>query len=565
MSGSPISSPMKTRYSGFAEKKASPLISSYPEKKTIPPVPSPKIASPLISEKKTIPPVPSPKIASLLISEKKTSPGMTGSPLRTNYSKLADKKPTSPDSSPLRTNYSKFADKNPSSPLRTNYSKIEDKKPSPLIKSENPVESSSTASKWTDKKPSPGMTGSPESSPLKTSYSQLNPLSRRQSPEMSSPLVKHHFARTRQQTGSVMSGSPKKTSSKKTYPLFTPKRESPPGLITPQSSPRKVSSKAISPTLRSYFMESTPLRLNTLEESNPASPPARNYFLDSTPLNPIVSKIRPPTVPKNSVALIIDPQNDFFPALQSVYRKAGSVAVPGADADINRYINFLGKHPDVKHIVVSLDTHQHDDIGHPGFWIDDYGKHPKPFTVITAEEIENEKWSPLKSKSAPYALKYAKKLEQNTGHNITIWPYHAIKNLEGHEVVQELRDFLSDWEKKKDHTVEYVEKGNNPYTQFYSLFQAGVPLKSDPSTELNLELINRLKGFDKVYIGGVALSHCVNHSVRDLVDNWPHQRKDSLVLLTDTSSPMPGFERRAEDFIRFAKNEGLTVGTTEDY
>ena len=266
----------------------------------------------------------------------------------------------------------------------------------------------------------------------------------------------------------------------------------------------------------------------------------------------------------SSVALIIDPQNDFFPASQSASRKKGSMAIQGANSDIRRYIDFIKSHPDIKHIVVSQDTHSHYDIGHPGFWVNDYGKHPEPFTVITVDDIESEKWQPLKRKSAAYILKYAKKLAQNNHHKITIWPYHGIKTQPGHRVVKELKDFLEVWEGEDHHTVEYLEKGSNPYTEFYSLFRADVPLKSDPSTELNRTLVNKLKGFDKLYIGGESLSHCVNYSVRDIIANWPDRRRAIIVFLKDTSSPIAGFEDDAADFLKFAKDSGITVTTTQE-
>lgn len=59
---------------------------------------------------------------------------------------------------------------------------------------------------------------------------------------------------------------------------------------------------------------------------------------------------------------------------------------------------------------------------------------------------------------------------------------------------------------------------------------------------LNQSLINVLKHADKVVICGEALSHCVNYTVRDLVDAWPAERIQDLVLLTDCASSVPGFE-----------------------
>ena len=63
---------------------------------------------------------------------------------------------------------------------------------------------------------------------------------------------------------------------------------------------------------------------------------------------------------------------------------------------------------------------------------------------------------------------------------------------------------------------------------------------------LNQSLINVLKHADKVAICGEAISHCVNYTVRDLVDAWPKERLSDLIILADCASPVPGFEAAGE-------------------
>ena len=55
-----------------------------------------------------------------------------------------------------------------------------------------------------------------------------------------------------------------------------------------------------------------------------------------------------------------------------------------------------------------------------------------------------------------------------------------------------------------------------------------------------------LKLADKVIVCGEAISHCVNYTVRDLVAAWPMDRRQDLVILTDCSSPVPGYEKIGE-------------------
>jgi len=63
---------------------------------------------------------------------------------------------------------------------------------------------------------------------------------------------------------------------------------------------------------------------------------------------------------------------------------------------------------------------------------------------------------------------------------------------------------------------------------------------------LNTALIKSLQRTGKLVIVGEALSHCVNFTVRDLVDAWPADRLSDLIILTDCSSPVAGYEAQAE-------------------
>ena len=85
--------------------------------------------------------------------------------------------------------------------------------------------------------------------------------------------------------------------------------------------------------------------------------------------------------------LIIDPQNDFCDP-------RGSLCVPGADADIKRLARMIdrlkGKLDDIH---VTLDSHRKVDISHPIWWKDGSGAHPPPFTLISASDVADGRWT----------------------------------------------------------------------------------------------------------------------------------------------------------------------------
>ena len=122
------------------------------------------------------------------------------------------------------------------------------------------------------------------------------------------------------------------------------------------------------------------------------------------------------------------------------------------------------------------------------------------------------------------------------------------------------------WARDHKGAVEYVAKGMNALSEHYSALRADVEVPSDPATKLNTTVIERLKRADRVVVCGQALSHCVNFTVRDLVDNWPQDAASlaKIVLLTDCASPVPGFESLGEKFVADMRELGLTLTTSAE-
>ena len=99
----------------------------------------------------------------------------------------------------------------------------------------------------------------------------------------------------------------------------------------------------------------------------------------------------------------------------------------------------------------------------------------------------------------------------------------------------------------------------------YSALKAEVIVETDPDTSLNRGLIERLSRYERILVCGQAKSHCVNFTVRDLVDNldWPKTELHRIWLLEDAMSSVTTFEQAGEQFIADMKMAGLTVTTTD--
>jgi nicotinamidase/pyrazinamidase len=257
--------------------------------------------------------------------------------------------------------------------------------------------------------------------------------------------------------------------------------------------------------------------------------------------------------------LIIDPQVDFCDPQGALY-------VPGAENDMSRLAAMIRRvSQKVDDIHVTLDSHHWIHIAHPIFWKDSQGRHPAPFTRISKADVERGVWSATKPDLRERALEYVRTLEVNHRYELTIWPPHCLIGSAGHSVYPCLYAALREWEERFAF-VDYVFKGSNVMTEHYSAVQADVPDPADPSTQLNTGLIDTLKNADVIGVAGEALTHCVANTVRDIVANFGDEKLVSkMVLMTDASSGIPGFEPLAADFLREMTVRGLRLSTTTEF
>merc|ERR1712024_83790 len=96
----------------------------------------------------------------------------------------------------------------------------------------------------------------------------------------------------------------------------------------------------------------------------------------------------------------------------------------------------------------------------------------------------------------------------------------------------------------------------------YSVMQAEVPVTKE--TSLNQELLNSLMQSKTILVCGQALSHCVNHTVRDLMENMPVRKAPKFILLEDCTLPVDGCQALADDFKTFfVKKGGKIIKSSE--
>lgn len=262
----------------------------------------------------------------------------------------------------------------------------------------------------------------------------------------------------------------------------------------------------------------------------------------------------------NNHLLLIDPQNDFM--------KGGALAVDGATRDMQnvaRLLTAIGG--DISDIHVTLDTHHLLDVAHPAMWIDANGDLPAPFTIITHDDIRMGRYMPRDESLLHYMLDYTRMLEKQGNYPLTIWPEHCLIGTPGHAVQEDLRQALASWERDLIKHVNYVNKGENPFTEHYGAFEAEVPLDDDPYTQLNEDLLEQLRAADNVLVAGEALSHCVKATVEQIAANIGDEHLHKFILLEDCMSPVaqlpggPDFPAIGEQFLRDMQSLGMQVAS----
>ncbi|MEK6828521.1 MAG: nicotinamidase [Nanoarchaeota archaeon] len=232
---------------------------------------------------------------------------------------------------------------------------------------------------------------------------------------------------------------------------------------------------------------------------------------------------------KKIAVLIIDAQNDFC-------SPNGALFVPGSEEDNKRLSQWiLDNKNSIDYIGCTLDSHQINDIAHPGYWRDKNGNHPNPFTAIFADDAKSGKWSAVR---AQHGIKYLQTLQDEGEYVHVIWPEHCLIGSWGHAIDEKIMNALKTWS-RGGKPIHFVTKGTNTDTEHFGAFEAQVPIENAPETQYNLKLQEILENYDVVYLAGQAKSHCVANTLKQVVRKAPSLAK-KFVILEDAMSDVPG-------------------------
>ncbi len=266
---------------------------------------------------------------------------------------------------------------------------------------------------------------------------------------------------------------------------------------------------------------------------------------------------------RRTLLILVDEQVDFI-------HTDGALCVPGAVDDTRRLIEWLFRNlGKVTHIAASLDTHYPVQIFFPTWWVDAEGRHPAPFTLITAQDVDAGRWRPVFE--VEWSKQYVHRLEEQAKKVLTIWPYHTLMGTPGHAITPALYEAIAYHAAARSTEPTFLAKGSIRKTEHYSILEPEVKVPEERGGTLNEDFIGMVAAYDRVYIAGQAKSHCVLETLASLVKAFS-QRDPAQIgkwyVLTDCMSsvvhPEVDFEAiAAERFKEFAQ-QGVHLVTSEE-
>ena len=263
-------------------------------------------------------------------------------------------------------------------------------------------------------------------------------------------------------------------------------------------------------------------------------------------------QLKPASADVLRIALLaIDVQNTFcVPGFELfVAGRSGYAAVDDSARLCEFLYRNLGR---VSQVIATMDTHQAMQIFHAIYLVNDRGENPRPFTLVTADDIARGRWTfnPEAAKTLQIdpdrakrdLLHYAKALQEAGKYDLSVWPYHSMLGGIGHALVPAVEEAVFFHTIGRYSQADFRIKGRNPFTEHYSVLGPEVSTDAEGReiSRKDTELIDKLWSFDAVIIAGQAKSHCVAWTIEDLIRAARNDRRllGKVYLLEDCTSPV---------------------------
>ena len=302
---------------------------------------------------------------------------------------------------------------------------------------------------------------------------------------------------------------------------------------------------------------------------------------------------------------VIDGQNDFCASGKEPTdwpwpfggRRQGSLFVEGADVEGQNVADMIMRLKDpaqrsghkLHKIWASLDSHHLMDCSHNVAWRMSNGDSPPPFTVVTHDDVDNDKYLPrfavgvfdgVPMNSKQWALKYTAALEKAGRAVLCLWPVHCEIANWGSCTYHPLQMAFNDWCQTTAESIDYITKGEWRWSEHYSAMRADVPDPKRHDTQMNVHVVDAASKADKVLWTGWAGSHCLRWTAIDALTYFgtigDKDREDAFfkksVFFEDASASVPNipgapfkFTDWRQEFLDLVHKRGATITTTKQF
>lgn len=242
-------------------------------------------------------------------------------------------------------------------------------------------------------------------------------------------------------------------------------------------------------------------------------------------------RLRPAATDRKTVALLVIDQQHTFCNPHGGELYVGGRSGSGAVDDTRRLAEFIYRNLGViTGIYCTLDAHLAYAIFHQLFVLDESGRHPAPYSVISVLDVRDGRWraSPWMAsalrvtlpEAQRHLLYYCEQLREEARYQLIIWPFHGMLASVGHALVPGFEEASFFHAAARGAQTVHEVLGVTPWTENYSALGPEVLTRSDGTrlAEKSLGFVRTLLENDVVIACGEAKSHCFTWTINDLLE-----------------------------------------------
>jgi nicotinamidase-related amidase len=151
------------------------------------------------------------------------------------------------------------------------------------------------------------------------------------------------------------------------------------------------------------------------------------------------------------------------------------------------------------------------------------------------------------------SIEYVENIEKLGRKQLVIWPYHCIKGTSGNNLETTFSNLVYFFAVAKRSRTNVIVKGTDPASEMYGILKP----EYSPTKYINIDFLDKIAKYQKIFIAGQAKSHCVYESVLQILEHYSNNLDvtERIYILEDCMSSIGGFEKSTEEGFEDFKNK----------